>query len=361
MLLKLLERLDSRLSPCVVSLTTVGEIGLRIKKIGINVEALNMQPKLPNPKTHFRLVRKLQSLRPDIVQTWMYHADLVGGVAARLAGAPNIVWGIRNSDLSPDRTKRSTRWTAMICANLSRLVPDRILFCSHQAQVVHTALGYDASRSSVISNGFDIENFKPNAIVRESVRRELGIPINSPLIGRIARFDPQKYIEGFLDAASILHQSMPYVHFLLAGKGLDCGNLELMSEIEARKLKIVVHPLGLRTDIPRLTAALDIASSTSWGEAFPNVIGEAMACCVPCVVTDVGDSAYIVGETGRVVAPGDMAGFARACEELLRLPFSERAALGKSARARVAEHFEIGKVVRRYEAFYDELATIDRS
>jgi glycosyltransferase involved in cell wall biosynthesis len=124
----------------------------------------------------------------------------------------------------------------------------------------------------------------------------------------------------------------------------------------------VTHLLGLRNDLPRLTAAFDIAvSSSSWGEAFPNVLGEAMACGVPCVVTDVGDSAYIVGDTGRVVPSGDMAGFAGAINDLLSMPEQPRLDLGVRARKRVAENFEIGQVVRRYESFYEGLADIGRS
>jgi glycosyltransferase involved in cell wall biosynthesis len=172
----------------------------------------------------------------------------------------------------------------------------------------------------------------------------------------IARFDPQKNHAGFLKAAGALHRRMPQVHFVMAGKRVDSDNTALMQSITAADLGANVHLLGLRDDMPKLMAALDVlASSSVYGEGFPNVLGEAMACGVPCVVTDVGDSIGIVGNTGRGVAPDDMQGLASALEELLTLPPSERAALGRRARERVATHFEIGKVVQQYQEFYELL------
>jgi len=207
----------------------------------------------------------------------------------------------------------------------------------------------------VVPNGFDLTQFKPDIDARHRVRTELGITDQIPLVGLIGRFDPQKNHAGFFKAAGMLHRRMPQVHFVLAGKDIDMSNAALVQAIAHEGVLANTHLLGLRNDIPELMAALDVLASSSYGEAFPNVLGEAMACSVPCVVTDVGDSAYIVGDTGRVVASGDMTGLAAALEELLALPASEKAALGERARARVAAHFEIGKVVQQYEDFYETL------
>jgi glycosyltransferase involved in cell wall biosynthesis len=151
---------------------------------------------------------------------------------------------------------------------------------------------------------------------------------------------------------------MAEVHFLLAGKGVDRGNAKLLQGIEESDLHGFTHLLGLRTDVPRLMAARDVLVSSSIGEAFPNVLGEAMGCCVPCAVTDVGDSAWIVGDTGWVVPVGDMAGLAKAMEELLAMPPAERKILGERARTRVSEKFEIGNIVEQYKVFYAELAAL---
>jgi len=354
MLLKLLERLDrARFEPMVISLTTMGDIGPRITALGIPVQALGMVPGLPSPAGFFRLLGQIKRFQPDIVQTWMYHADLLGGLAARLAGVQAVAWCIRNSNLDKDKTRRGTRWVVAACARLSGLLPARIVSCSEQARAVHAALGYDAAKMTVIPNGFDLARFKPDAVARTRLRTELGIPADTPLVGLIGRFDPQKNHIGFMVAAGTLLRRRADVHFVLAGQGVDAANPVLAAAIARAGVAAHTHLLGLRIDVPTLMAALDVlVSSSSYGEAFPNVLGEAMACGVPCVVTDVGDSAAIVGETGRVVPPGDMAKLALGLEEILALSSQEKVLLGKRARERVADHFEIGAVVRRYEEFY---------
>jgi glycosyltransferase involved in cell wall biosynthesis len=217
-------------------------------------------------------------------------------------------------------------------------------------------LGYVANKFVVLPNGFDLDEFRPFPEARISVREELGLPTETPLIGLVARFDPQKNHDGFIRAAGLLHQRCSHVHFLLVGEGVERENVLISQAIARADIGRVVHLMGLRHDVPRLTAALDIASlSSSWGEAFPNVVGEAMACGVPCVVTDVGDSAEIVGDTGVVVATEDPEALARAWEGLLVIPRRERVILGERARARVASHFELGLVAKRYEGFYDRL------
>lgn len=357
MLLKLLERLDrERYAPVVISLTTMGDIGPRVAALGIPVQALGMTSGLPSPFGFLRLLRQVRQARPDIVHTWLYHADLLGGLAARLAGVAAVGWCIRNSNLDKDNTKLSTRAVVGLCASISRWVPARILSCSEMARQIHVARGYAAEKMIVVPNGFDLTRFKPDEDARRRVRTELGLDGDTPLVGLIGRFDPQKNHVGFFEAAGLLHRSMPHVHFLLAGQGIDAGNAVLMQAITQAGVLANTHLLGLRSDVPALMAALHaLASSSSYGEAFPNVLGEAMACGVPCVVTDVGDSANIVGDTGRVVASGDMAGLAAALEALLALPPSARSALGDRARARVEENFEIDQIVRRYEGFYERM------
>jgi glycosyltransferase involved in cell wall biosynthesis len=361
MLLKELERLDrQRFTPHVISLTTLGELAPRIAALGIPVEALGMKPGLPSPLGFVRLVQLLKHLKPDVVHTWMYHADLLGGLAARLAGVSAVGWCIRNSNLDRDKTRFSTRAVVGLCASISKWVPSRILSCSEKARQIHVARGYAAEKMVVVPNGFDLARFKPDINARRRVRAELGITDQTPLVGLIGRFDPQKNHAGFFEAAGMLHRRMPQVHFVLAGQGIDMSNAALMQAITQEGVLANTHLLGLRNDMPGLMAALDVLASSSYGEAFPNVLGEAMACGVPCAVTDVGDSAYIVGDTGRVVASGDMTGLAAALEELLALAPSEKAALGERARARVAAHFEIGKVVQQYEDFYEALLANER-
>lgn len=356
MLRNLLSKLDrSRFAPHVVSLTGSGEIGRRIAAIGVPVLDLDLRHR---PVRDFiQLVRHVRRLQPDVVQTWMYHADLLGGLAARCAGVRAIAWGIRNSTLDRDQTKLSTRLVTRLNGLLSRWLPTGILSCAEAGRNVHVALGYAAEKMAVIPNGFDLSRFRPDAAARTSVRDELRLLADTPLVGIVGRFDPQKNHTGFLEAAGLLRNVRSDVHYVLVGNGLDARNDELAAAARRAEVFDAVHWLGRRDDMPRLMASLDVlASSSSFGEAFPNVLGEAMACGVPCAVTDVGDSAAIVADTGRVVPSGDMPALAAAIDDLLSLEASERASLGRRARLRVEEHFEIGHVVRCYEDYYGRLA-----
>jgi len=358
MLYKLLSRIDgAAFETEVVSLIDIGPIGQKIRALGVSVRSLGMRRGVPNPLAVLRLARWLRQDPPHVIQTWMYHADLVGGLAVRLAGSIPLAWGIHNGNLDPRGTKRMTIWTAMACARLSRWLPARIVCCSEASRQVHMQLGYAADKMVVIPNGFDLAVFRPDPAARRSVRRELGIPEEAPLIGLVARFAPRKDHRNFVQAAARLHACAPESHFLLCGDGVSWENPELAGWIEAAGIRDWCHLLGRREDIPRLTAALDIASIASYyGEAFPMVIGEAMACGVPCVVTDVGDSAIIIGETGVVVPPKDPQALADGWNQLLLdMSREERLQLGLAARQRIVERYSLGKIVERYERLYESL------
>lgn len=354
MLQKLLERMDRHaFTPRVYTLLSpAGTIGDRIRALGIPVRELGMSRGVPNPTHVVRLARWLRHDAPDLVQTWMYHADLVGGLAARAAGMP-LVWNIRNSTLDGVTSRPRTHRVVKACARLSAWLPDEIVCCSHAACDVHTAAGYRRSKITVIPNGFDLAAFRPNPMARRAVRSELSIPGSAQLIGLVARFDPQKDFQTFFEAAAYLHALMPHVHFLMCGRGLDWSNAALAALVDASGTRAVTHLIGERADVAPVIAALDIAtSSSSYGEAFPNAIGEAMACGVPCVVTDVGDSGRIVGETGYVVPRRNPRALCDAWFELLELDVHAREALGRDARDRVAARFSIDSVARTYEETY---------
>lgn len=357
MLLKVLEHLDrQRFNPCVISLIASGELAPRIEALGIPVHSSNMNGGVADLVSLYQLVRLIKQYQPDVVHTWMYHADLLGGLAARLAGVSSLAWCLRNSNLDSDKTTLSTRVIVRLCAWLSTWLPDSILSCSEQARLIHVERGYFADKMVVIPNGFDLSRFKPDNDARTSVRSELGLVHDVLLVGLIGRFDPQKNHTGFFKAAGQVHRRLPHVHFLLAGKDIDKENHALIHAATDAGVLSHSHLLGLRNDIPRIMASLDVlASSSSYGEAFPNVLGEAMASGVPCAVTDVGDSAYIVADAGRVVDVGDMDSLAAALEEILTLQPYEKLAMGNQARTRVATHFEIANVTRKYEEFYVNL------
>ncbi len=360
MLYRLISRMDrTRFVVTVVNMADVGSLGEQIRAVGVPLRSLGMSPGVPNPMSFLRLARWLRQDPPDVIQTWMYHADLVGALAAKVAGDIPVAWGIRHSDLSNHGSRRFTIHTMRVCAKVSRWLPARIVCCSQASQRVHTALGYASQKMIVIPNGFDLHAFKADPAARESVRAELQIPPDAPLIGLVGRFNPQKDHRNFVRAAALLHRSRPDVHFLLCGDDITWENAELRGWIEEAGIRKQCRLFGRRKDMSRLTAALDIAaSSSSFGEGFPNVIGEAMACGVPCAVTDVGDSALIVGQTGRVVPPQNPKELAKALHELVELGREGRTRLGMAARRRIKEHFDLPDIVTRYQNLYQELAML---
>jgi glycosyltransferase involved in cell wall biosynthesis len=327
-----------------------------MEAIGVRVRTLEMNKRIPNPLLVWRLAQWIRESKPDVIHTWMYHANLVGALAARLAGNVPVVWGIHHSVLDPRVDKPRTMFVNRACAMLSRKFPARIVCCSQASQHIHKELGYAAEKLEVIPNGFNLEQGKPDPAARASVREELGIPADALLIGMPARFHPHKDHRNFLLAAAKLHMQMPEVQFLLCGLDVTWENPQLAEWIDATGLRSCCHLLGVRRDMSRLFAAMDIATSASFTEAFPIAIGEAMACGTPCVVTDVGDSALIVGDTGKVVAPKDPVGLAEGWRKLIEAGPEERRCLGLAARRRVQQHFALPSVVERYQAVYSQLA-----
>jgi glycosyltransferase involved in cell wall biosynthesis len=217
------------------------------------------------------------------------------------------------------------------------------------------AFGYAEHKLTVIPNGIDTDEFHADGEARFSVRSELGIPPSTPLVGLVARFDPQKDHRNFVQAAAAVHACRPDVHFLLCGIDVNLENVKLAGWIGAAGLQGCFHLLGDREDVSRLTAALDVAALSSTSEALPNVVGEAMACGVPCACTDVGDAAGMVGETGRIVPPKNPRALAEAITSLLAMDEAQRARLGSVARSRIRERYLISDVALRYQSLYQEL------
>jgi glycosyltransferase involved in cell wall biosynthesis len=358
MLYRLLSRLDrTKFNAQVVSMMELGPVGEKIRTLGVPVRSLGMQQGKPSPLALARLAQWLKRDKPDVIQTWMYHADLLGSLAAKLVGNIAISWNIRHSDLSGKESKRLTHLTARLCAPLSRWAPQKIVCCSESARKVHADLGYAAEKMVVIPNGYDLDTFRPDNVARQAIRRELDIPESAPVIGLVGRFDPQKDHRTFLKAAGLFHRDKPDVRFILCGEEITPQNQTLMAWVDEMGLHDCCHLLGRRDDIPRLTAAFDVAAlSSSFGEAFPNVVSEAMSCGVPCVVTDVGDAALIVGETGVVVPTKDPAALAAGWRRLLDLDIQVREQLGSAARQRVTERYNLPEIVSRYEQLFEELA-----
>ena len=359
MLLKLLGRVRNRgIESSVITLIGKGVVGPKIEQLGIRVDSLGMVRGFANVVAAYRLALRLRQRQPDIVCTWMYQADLVGGLASRLACPRTpIIWNLRTSLQDAAALGRTTRFTRWACASLSRRLPAVILCNSHAVRAVHDQLGYAASKLRVIPNGFDLDLFQPSVQHRDSVRLELGVPLETRLIGMMARFNRDKDHAMFLQAAHLVAGRFADVQFVLCGTDVTPDNTMFAEALRDSPYRHRFHFLGRRGDMPRLQASLDIGvlASITW-EGFPNAVGEAMSCGVPCIVTDTGGSPEVVGDCGRVVAAGDAVGLADECSALLSLPRHKLAELGASARQRIQREFSLDTVTHQYIDLWRELS-----
>jgi glycosyltransferase involved in cell wall biosynthesis len=339
----------------VITLLPTGPIGENLLAAGIQVRSLNMRPGQPTSRAILQLTGWLRRERPDILQTWLYHADLLGLLAAKIAGIRRVVWNVRSSDHDLSQYRPLTGIVLKLCTWLSGW-PQAVVTNSRSGQEYHTRLGYHPRRWVWIPNGIDVQTFRPDPGLRGAIRRELDLPAESFLIGLVARFHPMKDHGTFLHAAGILAPRFADVHFVLAGEGVNPANRFLVDRIQTEHLSGRVHLLGRRTDIPRLMAGLDLmSSSSSSGEGFPNTIAEGMASAVPCVVTEVGDAAFLVGATGIVVPRENPPALADGWQRIIALGPEGRQALGEAARRRIEQEFSIAKAVQKYQHLYQSL------
>lgn len=373
MLLKLLTLMDTgAFSNQVVCLTAMGQVGKSISRRGFPVYALNMPNGCITMSGLIRLWRILRFSRPTILQTWLYHADILGLIFGKCAGVRNICWNIRCSYRDLGEHGMSTR-LALRLSTLLSFLPNTVIVNSREGLKYHSKLGYRPKRWKMIPNGFDLNKFRPDKRARKKILSELGLgkqeklwrgekinpglaPSDTVLIGLIARYAPIKDHPLFIDAGLLLLKSRKNVHFVLAGRDVTWENRSLADRIRNR-WKGHFHLLGERGDVEEITAALDIASLVSYGEGFPNIVCEAMACGVPCVVTNVGDSASIVGNAGRILPSRDPAALASAWNELIDIGEDGRRRLGLAARQRVKERFNLSGIVRDYENLYSSIAS----
>jgi glycosyltransferase involved in cell wall biosynthesis len=338
----------------VISLTTTTPVGTELEAAGVRVIGLGGRGGMLTPRQGLQLVRAYNAVRPQVVHAWMYHsnvaAQLLVGLRARKT-RPGLILSVRGALHAAREQKLASRLIRRMDAALSSR-SDAIVFNSRRAAEQHVALGYDPDKIRVIPNGFDPDRFAILPMERVRIRAELGCD-GATLIGLIARFDKLKGHRLFLEAARLVADRGANYRFVLAGRGCDTSNQELSRWIGELGLAARVHLLGERRDIPAIDNALDIAVCSSISESFPNAIGEAMACGVPCVVTDVGDCGYLVGKTGYVVPPRNAQALADAIVRMGELPESDLRALRADARRRVTTVFSMGSVVQQFADLYE--------
>jgi glycosyltransferase involved in cell wall biosynthesis len=283
----------------------------------------------------------------------MYHGNTAASLVGllQLAATP-VFWTVHYSLDQAIAPNRLTRWLVRAGAPLSRTVA-RIVYCSAASAGQHEALGYDPRRRVVIPNGVDVDRFRPDPAAGARLRALLGVQPDVPLVGTFARYDPMKDHANLLAAVARLRARGRPVHLVLAGSGATADNGALQDSVAAAGLAGRVSLLGVRDDVDALMPGLNLfVLPSAYGEAFPNVLIEAMAAGVPCVATDLGDCATILGETGLAVPPRDPDRLAAAMERLLAAPEAERAWRAEAARGRVLAEFSLPSVAERYLDLY---------
>ena len=340
----------------VVSLSDIGKYGPKLLKNDIPVTTLNMLPSRPSLFAFIHLVMVLRREKPDVVQTWMSHANFVGGIAARFAGIRSVVWNIRYTTLEQKVDNKVNNLIEKLLVQFSWWLPSLIVVCAQKAMEQHEKQGYNVKKMSLISNGYDLAKFKPGLDIGGELRLKLGCNKSIPLIGMVGRFDHLKDHLSLLDALSILRDRGQIFRCVLIGSGLVESNTELMEWIDRRRLNDFIHLLGPRNDIPRIMDALDLHVLSSIAEGFPNVVAEAMSCGTPCVVTDVGDAANIVENTGWVVPSQDPILLAEAIIFAIKdLGSPIWQARCFQARQRIEDNFSIEKMIKDYNKVWSKV------
>jgi len=250
-----------------------------------------------------RLIAQLQRIQPDVLHGYLGESNLLTTFLKPFFPSTKMIWGIRESNTNAN----IYGWLGSLLSQLENVLsrfPDLIVINSYAGQAYYLTHGFPAKKMVVIPNGLDTERFQPDLHARVKVRSQWGISENMILIGLVGRLDPMKDHPTFLRAAALICQQRQDVRLVCVGTGAENYANQLLTLTEELGITDKVIWAGARADMPAVHNSLDIATSSSaYGEGFANVIGEAMACGVPCVVTDVGDSRFIVGDTGLVVPP----------------------------------------------------------
>lgn len=339
--------------PKIISLTSAGELGDYLKGIDIEVNELNIKNVFDIPYALIRLIYLIKLIKPDAIQTWMYHADLIGGIAGRLCGIKNIFWNIRNTHIPQSKFSR-TGFIIKLCALSSKFIPKKIICCAKSGLINHSQLGYDHKKMIVIPNGFDLKAWPLPGKNTAKIREEYNLPNDAFIIGIVARFDPLKGYENFIEAAGIMAENYDQpLLFLMAGRNINKSNDKLLSLIKRKGGKAVFKLLGERNDILKIMYLLDLYCLSSKAEGFPNVVAESMLMQTPCVVTDVGDAKIIVDSLGKVVPAGDPKQLANALTEMALLNKIKLQDLGLKSRERIVQHYDLNKVARKYFKQYE--------
>lgn len=346
--------LAERYRSVVISLADEGRYGPMLKKLGVKVYCLNIKRGITFLLAVFKLSFILQKHQPVLIQGWMYHGNLIASLASILFWKRiPVVWNVRHCLYNLKFEKRTTQWVIKLCTRLS-YKPIIITYNSVLSRTQHEHLGFNSSSGLVIPNGFPLKRFVFSEKFRNNIRSSLKVPDEEIVVGHVGRYHPMKDHETFLLAAVEVAQRISCVVFLLLGKNVEYSNPAL-SALIPKGLRKRFLLIGEISDVEKYYSAMDVFCLSSSSEAFPNVLGEAMACSLPCITTDVGDASYLLGETGIVVPAKNPAALAEAVFKILDKTEDGLIVLKDAARDRIKEKFSLTNVVNQYSSFCSDI------
>ena len=354
MLVKLLEQADtSRIQSGVVTLQDLGPMHKLLQQMQLPTESLDMHSLVSLPNAVYRFGRIARDWKPDVIQTWMYHSNLVGSLAAKtIARTTPVVWNIRMNPPLPRVDKRTTHWVGKFCGKNTRQLADGVVLNSHVSLNGHADIGYPRELMHVLYNGFDCNKLDRVPAARPVWRDAWDVKDDDLVVGTVGRFHPHKDYKNFVDAASIIAAQVPTVRFVMCGNQLSADNETLMDWIRKAELSDRFHLLGRQNDVAGVLSAFDLSVSSSLLEGFPNSVGEAMACRVPCVVTNAGGTAELVGNAARIVSCRSPQQLADECLGVLRLSTEQRREMGNAGRQRIVDNFGLDRIAHQYETLW---------
>ncbi|MFT5314723.1 MAG: glycosyltransferase involved in cell wall biosynthesis [Candidatus Krumholzibacteriia bacterium] len=354
MLLKLLGQMNrSDFEPVVATFLDGGACAEPLQKMGVPVHHLGMNHAWQAPRAMLRLRQLAREFEPDIIQGWMYHGNIAATiVAGQMRARPDLYWNIRHSLADPSQEKFLTRRLIELGGRWSER-PRKVVHNSTVSIGQHAEVGFCPDNAVMIPNGFDLDKFSPSAAARRKTRLDLGVPPETFLVGNLGRYHPVKAQGDFIEAAALFGEKNPEIHFLLAGADITAENPVLQKAVLSSGVSERIHLLGPQDDPAAFLAALDIYCLSSHGEGFPNVLGEAMACGVPCVTTDVGEAKEIVIPWGEVAPPADPVSLAAAMESLFGRMSQEGERLGHACRVSIGDRYDLAQIADLYTAMYN--------
>lgn len=346
----------------IISLFDYGKLQKKFNDLGINVYNLNLNYNYFNfIILLFRLNSYFKKYKPDIIQGWMYHGNFLATFCKLLFIRKSIlIFNIRQSLYNLKFEKIITRFIIRINSFFSNLnLINKIIYNSNISKKQHHSIGFNINKSIVIGNGFDIEKFNINLNYRDNYRYKNKINDHF-IIGNISRYHPMKGHDILIKSISIILNKHKNIHLYLYGKDVNIYNKKLTKQINDLNLNFNVHLMGSVDEVEKIIPAFDLSViSSKWGEGFSNFLGESMACGVPCISTNIGDSAYIIENNNFIVAANDADNLANAIFKYIQLNANEKKNISINLRTKIEENYSALKISKKYYNLYNNLLKVN--